>query len=66
MLRRIKAAPATRSIPVVMMTGHVVDTSHHDGPHAAAATVLLKPISTPTLIETLTSFLRSNPTTEPE
>jgi CheY-like chemotaxis protein len=52
-LRQLKTDPRTSAIPVVMMTGHLIDISDPDGPHVAAWALLTKPIMPATLIETL-------------
>jgi CheY-like chemotaxis protein len=51
-LKALKADPRTSEIPVVIMTGHLVDTAAN-GPHLQAAAVLMKPFLPMKLFETL-------------
>ena len=50
-LRVLKADPRTSEIPVVIMTGHLVDTAAN-GPHLQAAAVLMKLFLPMKLVET--------------
>jgi twitching motility two-component system response regulator PilH len=58
-LRRLTAHGAeTQDIPVVLMTGRLIDGAEREGLHAAAA-ILAKPIELTTLVETLDQVLAS-------
>jgi CheY-like chemotaxis protein len=57
-LSQLKDDPRTRDIPVVMMTGRIIDTSDPAGPHHAAAALLIKPSTPAAIIETVDRALR--------
>jgi CheY-like chemotaxis protein len=57
-LRQLKADPRTRDIPVVMMTGHIIDHSRSKGPYAQAAALIMKPCTPAEMIETIDAVLR--------
>jgi CheY-like chemotaxis protein len=56
-LRQLKADHRTRGIPVVMMTGHIIDTSDPAGDHASVAALLMKPCTPAVLLETVDRVL---------
>jgi CheY-like chemotaxis protein len=55
--RRIKAAPRTRSIPVVALTGRDDDADREALLAAGCSAYLLKPIDTKKLIQSLPSYI---------
>lgn len=57
-LRQLKLDSRTSSIPVVMMTGHIIDSSDAKGPYAQAAALIMKPCTPAEVIETVDGVLR--------
>jgi CheY-like chemotaxis protein len=58
-LRQLKTEPRTRQIPIVMMTGHIIDVARSNTLGAAA--LIMKPFSPPQLLETIDRVLVSGP-----
>ena len=57
-LRQLKADERTSAIPVVMMTGHIIDHAERKGPYSQAAALIMKPCTPSTVIETIDGVLR--------
>ena len=59
--RRLKAAPETRSIPIIALTAHAMATDRDKAVEAGCDDYDTKPVELPRLLEKIEAFLAAEP-----
>ncbi len=59
--RRLKAAPETRSIPIIALTAHAMATDRDKAVEAGCDDYDTKPVELPRLLEKIEAFLATGP-----
>jgi CheY-like chemotaxis protein len=59
--RRLKAAPETRSIPIIALTAHAMATDRDKAVEAGCDDYDTKPVELPRLLEKIEAFLATEP-----